>query len=118
MNKDLFIHHLEKQAPHLHKKIEEGLYADALRLLEMQPSQEKTRYLNTIISQGIAMMERGEKENASSLFLLLSELPDMPDIQKNFCLDAMLVAEDDFQGEFKSPKQLRKEFEEHIKARQ
>ncbi len=118
MNKDLFIHHLEKQAPHLHRKIGEGLYADALQLLEIQPSQEKTRYLNTIVLQGIAMLERGEKESASSLFLLLSELPDIPDIQKNFCLDAMLVAEDDFEGSFSSMQELTTYFNEHIKARE
>ena len=50
MNKDLFIHHLENQAPNLYKKIEEGLYADALQLLEMQSPQEKTKYHHWIRS--------------------------------------------------------------------
>ncbi|MHB9010648.1 MAG: hypothetical protein ACYC49_00255 [Ignavibacteriaceae bacterium] len=116
MKKDIFLKNLKITAPEIYHKIIRGEFSDAILLLDITSQKEKHLYLVQLIARGLDLLENGEKDAASNLFLLLSELAGRSSL-KSFCLDAMLVAEDDFEGEFKSIEELRKYFEEHIKAR-
>ena len=116
MKKEVFLKNLKTTAPVTYHKIINGEFSDALLLLDMKPQKAKHLYLVQLISQGLDLLENGEKDTATNLFLLLSELAERSSL-KSFCLDAMLAAEDEFEGEFKSIEELKKYFEEYIKAR-
>ena len=116
MKKDIFLKNLKTTAPETYHKIINGEFSDVLLLLDIKSKKAKHPYLLKLISQGLNLLENGEKDTVSNLFLLLSELAERSSV-KSFCIDAMLAAEDDFEGEFKSIEELRKYFEEHIRAR-
>lgn len=116
MKKDVFLKNLKTTAPETYHKIIQGEFSDTILLLDITSRKAKHLHLVQLIARGLDLLENGEKDTASNLFLLLSELAERSSV-KSFCLDAMLAAEDDFEGEFKSIEALRKYFEEHIKAR-
>jgi hypothetical protein len=101
-----YVHQMRNQVPHFEER-----FPELLRLLDIPSPGERRAYFISLIEKGFSLIKEGNKERAQSLFFLLSETHE-PDDLASFCTDAMLVAEDDFEGEFKSIAELERGFEE------
>jgi hypothetical protein len=114
MEKKQFIEKIKKEISSLEKDItKEKEFAFILEILTV-PQEEKDKKIIELIEHGLEMAEN-TNPFAPDYFLTISELPDINADIRSFCMDAMLVAEYDLSGEFKSLEELRKKFSK-IKA--
>ena len=111
MEKETFITKIKKEVSSPQKDITQEKEFSLILDVFSTPQEERNKKVIKLIERGIEMIE--EKNSlAPNYFLAISELPALDTNLRSFCVDAMLVAEHDFNGEFKSVDELCKKFSE------
>lgn len=88
---------------------------DVINLIEMRETTRANSVALNLLEKCIAMSEKNKK-NAPLFFLVISEIPKISKKIKDFAIDAMLVAEKDFYGEYRNLKELKRGFNKIKKA--
>ncbi|MBU2109727.1 hypothetical protein KKB71_02105 [Patescibacteria group bacterium] len=88
---------------------------DVINLIETKETARANSVALDLLEKGMAMTEKNKK-NAPLFFLIISEIPKISKKIRDFAIDAMLVAEKDFYGEYRNLKELKRGFNKIKKA--